>query len=41
MTIKEQLLKRVPFLKTKTAKYLIAFSIVRRIAVVIFLVIYN
>jgi len=41
MTIKEQLLKRFPFLKARTAKYIIAFSIFRRIVVVIFLVIYN
>jgi hypothetical protein len=41
MKITEELLKHFPFLKTKTAKYLLIFSILRRIAVVIFLVIYN
>jgi hypothetical protein len=41
MRIKEEILKRFPFLKTKTAKYLLIFSILRRIAVITFLVNYN
>jgi hypothetical protein len=41
MKLKEEFFNRFPFLKTKTAKYLIAFSVLRRIAVLTFLVIYN
>jgi hypothetical protein len=36
MNIKKELLNKFPFLTSKSAKYLIAFSIVRRIALVIF-----
>jgi len=41
MKIREELPNRFPFLKTKTAKYLLLFSILRRIAVITFLVIYK
>lgn len=41
MTIKDELIKKFPFLKTKTAKYLLVFSIIRRIAILIFIIIYN
>lgn len=36
MNLKNELQNRFPFLKTKTAKYLIAFSIIRRIAIIVF-----
>jgi len=40
MNIKEELIKIFPFLKTKTAKYLLLFSVVRKIAVLIFVLFY-
>jgi hypothetical protein len=36
MNIKNELLNKFPFLKSKTAKYLIAFSIIRRVALITF-----
>jgi hypothetical protein len=41
MKIREKLLDRFPFLSTKTAKYLPIFSILGKIAVVTFIVIYK
>lgn len=40
MKLKEELLKQFPFLKTKTAKYLILFSVVRKIIVLLFILFY-
>ena len=41
MKLKEKLFNHFPFLKTKTAKYLIGFSIFRKIAIVTFVIFYN
>ena len=38
MNIKNELLNKFPFLKTKTAKYIIGFSIIRRVALLIFFI---
>jgi hypothetical protein len=40
MKLKEELLKLFPFLKTKTAKYLLIFSLIRKLAALIFVLIY-
>jgi hypothetical protein len=37
MNIKKELLNKFPFLRSKTAKYIIAFSIVRRVALLTFI----
>ena len=40
MNTKDELLKKFPFLKSKTAKYLIAFSIIRRLALITFIILF-
>jgi hypothetical protein len=40
MNIKEELINKFPFLKTKTAKYIIAFSIIRKMAALIIVLYY-
>lgn len=40
MKLKDEILNKFPFLKTKTVKYLLIFSIARRIALLIFVLFY-
>lgn len=41
MKLKDEILNKFPFLKTKTVKYLFIFSIIRRIGVLIFLILFD